>query len=189
MAGIVDLGIPPVPPLSYWEPETPSPLSPHNPFLSPPAVSPGSPRTDILPLLAASPSTVDRQTAPRSWLFAVALASPCAGTDLSPRFLNPRTPPLPPIMERGLQVQRRHSTMCSIPSSELEKMRHQSLFAVMATVQEKIRKEMNIEREEGLTGREKGWVHRYTTARKRRERRNIVRTKNFRVLKLVDVEV
>ncbi|KAF2440855.1 hypothetical protein P171DRAFT_446812 [Karstenula rhodostoma CBS 690.94] len=174
MIGIVDSDIPPVPPLSYWEPETPSPMSPHNPFLSPPAASPGSLKTLVSPILPASPLSVfDKQNAPRSWSFAVPLTSPRVGPDLSPRFLNPRTPPLPPIMRPGSRNERRRSTMCSVPSSEIDKMEHRSPYAMIATIQEKVRKEMKMEKKEEATGKDKSWIHRYNTVKQRRQRRNM----------------
>jgi hypothetical protein len=191
VTGIADSDAPPVPPLSYWEPETPSPVSPYNPFLSPPAVSPGSWRAVASPLLPSSPLSVfDRQTA-RSWSVGVPLPSPCAGLDLSPRFLNPRTPPLPPGKNSDnamLQEERRHSTLGPVPPGEMDKMKHPSLYTMIVAAQEKGIEEMQTRKEKTLMGRDKGWMHRYSTVKKRRERRDVVRMKGFRVLRQVDVQ-
>lgn len=184
MSGIVQSDIPPVPPLSYWEPETPSPMSPKTPFLSPLAISPGSLKTLVSPLRPSSPlSGFDKQAAPTLWSFAVPLPSPCAGRDLSPRFLNPRTPPLPPIMRPDSHSARRHSTKFSDPSSDVDKMKQQSLYSMIATVKEKVREEMKTGEELEMTDRDKSWTHRCNTGKKRRDKRNLVRMKSFQVLK------
>jgi hypothetical protein len=192
MTGIADSNIPPVPPLSYWEPETPSPMSPHNPFLSPPTVSPGSLRVVASPLLPASPLSVFDRQAAKSWSVAVPLRSPCAGLDLSPRFLNPRTPPLPPRRYPGtgtLQEEGSHSTMCSVSPGELDKLKHTPLYTMIVAFQVKMMEEMQTRKERTFTGRDKSWTHGYSTMQKRRERRKVVRMKGFRVLRQVDVQV
>lgn len=188
MPGAVDLDIPPVPSLSYWEPETPSPMSPYNPFLSPPAVGPVSPKTMGWALLSKhSLSVFDKQTVNRSWSFAVSSPSPHAGNDQSPRFLNPRTPPLPPITQ--LQNGRRHSIMCSVPSSELDEMKQQSLSATIAIAQGEIGKALTLRKERGMMRGEKSWIDRYNMMKKFRKRRNQVKMKSVQASKQVSVEM
>ncbi|KAL5388553.1 hypothetical protein PMIN06_009077 [Paraphaeosphaeria minitans] len=60
---------------------------------------------------------------------------------------------------------------------------------MIATAREKVRKEMTMEKEQEMMGRNKSWIHRYKTVKKRREKREIIRMKSFKVLKQVDVEV
>lgn len=106
--------VPPVPPLSYWDPETPSPFastssevspsSPMNPFLAPPK-SPTEQQhlfPKAAPLLPASPLSIfDSPLSPTAVTFLrTPTPSPTKATfllpaspDLSPRFLLPRSPP------------------------------------------------------------------------------------------------
>lgn len=80
MAGIGDSDIPPVPPLSYWEPDTPSPVSPHNPFLIPPRSGLDSPCPVASPLLPDSPLSIfDRQISPASSSSHFPRSSPLTG--------------------------------------------------------------------------------------------------------------
>ncbi|KAF2832558.1 hypothetical protein CC86DRAFT_377708 [Ophiobolus disseminans] len=108
---------PPVPPLSFWTPDTP--FSPINPFLIPPQTP--ATRAHALfppaaPLLPASPlSMFDRAVSPMSGLFVVSPMSPTLHSwipapvfgeqmvrfpvsPLTPHWLDPRTPPCVPGM-------------------------------------------------------------------------------------------
>jgi hypothetical protein len=101
-------GAPPVPSLSYWLPDTPSPFStilspksPTNPFLSPPAFCPYMLFLTAAPLIPLPPLSVFDQALSPTFLRSrsplpirttfLLPASPL----LSPRFLHPRTPPFP----------------------------------------------------------------------------------------------
>ncbi|OAL49152.1 hypothetical protein IQ07DRAFT_71804 [Pyrenochaeta sp. DS3sAY3a] len=106
-----DPNAPPIPPLSYWEPDTPSPMSTNNPFLSPPPVHLQSLFPVASPLLPSSPLSIfDSAISPTSNTFLGMRIPTPAGTtfllpatpsvQLTPRFLFPRTPPCPPKIHR-----------------------------------------------------------------------------------------
>lgn len=106
-----DPNAPPIPPLSYWEPDTPSPMSTYNPFLSPPPVHPLSLFPVASPLLPSSPlSMFDSAISPTSNAFLLTrtrtptrttfLLPATPSVQLTPRFLFPRTPPCPPNIHR-----------------------------------------------------------------------------------------
>jgi hypothetical protein len=117
--------IPPVPPLSYWDPDTPSPFasirsqispsSPTNPFLAPPepSVKQDHRFRKAAPLLPASPLSIfDSPMSPMAVTFLrTPTPSPIkasfllpASPGISPRWLFPRTPPPFPLRQRQASV-------------------------------------------------------------------------------------
>jgi len=150
--------IPPVPPLSYWDPDTPSPVasdrsevspsSPVNPFLAPPK-SPIEQQylfPKAAPLLPASPLSIfDSPMSPMAVTFLrTPTPSPTKATfllsaspDLSPRFLLPRSPPPCTMGKRRVSVydivkdisKRRGSVASMVRMQEMMKSEfYQSLF-------------------------------------------------------------
>ncbi|KAF2033738.1 hypothetical protein EK21DRAFT_85906 [Setomelanomma holmii] len=121
---------PPVPPLSYWLPDTPSPLtaissprhaqspvlplspaSPMNPFLVPPTRCNKSALFPIASsLLPASPLSIfDSAVSPNFLLSRTPTPTrifllPASPISLSPRFLFPRTPPCVPVIKTRRRV-------------------------------------------------------------------------------------
>jgi hypothetical protein len=132
MADIANLDTPPVPPISYWEPDTPdivvsplSPASPHNPF--PRAMFPMA-----SPVLPASPlSMFDRTVSPTT-----------------PSFLCPRTPLLPLRIQAERLVARRHFTMHSVQPGESEKAHYEKLQDVLKLIQTKVVAEMRMKKQD-----------------------------------------
>ncbi|KAF2134181.1 hypothetical protein P153DRAFT_409615 [Dothidotthia symphoricarpi CBS 119687] len=132
---------PPIPPLSYWDPDTPSPqavlqspTSPTNPFLTPPTprFNPHALFPMASPLLPASPLSIfDRTISPtqstllkaRSRLPSLALHPV---TPMTPRFLFPRTPPCPPFV-----VERKRSVV-ELVRVERERMRVEFYYFIAA---------------------------------------------------------
>ncbi|KAL1595937.1 hypothetical protein SLS60_009627 [Paraconiothyrium brasiliense] len=108
--------------------------------------------------------------------------------EMSPRFLNPRTAPLPPAVKDGRRGMggRRHSGVSCVLEEEPGRM---VLWEIVARVQERVREEMEMERERDNVGADKELDFGYNTVKKRRQRRNLVKTKAFHVLKHVTVEV
>ncbi|KAJ4301106.1 hypothetical protein N0V90_003196 [Kalmusia sp. IMI 367209] len=192
MTGIVDLGIPPVPPLSYWEPDTPSPVSPHNPFLSPPAAGPGSFYPAASPLLPASPLSIfDRRGSSTSSSFSFLRSSSVIGLELSPRFLNPRTPPLPPMKKSPIakiQKMRIHSTMCPVPQTDLESIKNEDLYDMLLAVREQVLEEMEGKKERELMGGDRSLVDLFSRGRKKRQRLDMVKKESFTVKKRIAVK-
>ena len=193
LAGPVDSEVPPIPSLSYWEPDTPSPMSPHNPFLSPALASPGSPKALASPLLPASPLSIFDLASTKSPSLLSHTSSPLIGPELSPHFLDPRMPPSPPTKgttSPAADYKRRYSrTRSVVPHGDREKRRHESIRDMLAAAQEKVLREMKETREDkDMSGENKSMIQYYIEVKKRRERRNIIRKKSFRVLKPVEAK-
>ncbi|KAF1950376.1 hypothetical protein CC80DRAFT_509722 [Byssothecium circinans] len=154
---------PPVPSVSYWETDTPepltSPLSPLNPFLSPPRRRSSVMElqfTTAVQLLPASPLSVfDRVISPSTPSFIVPRKHSLV---LSPRFLYPRTPPVPPLVQSqikgvGKEIRvdamrgRRHlASPCAATATMagLEEMHYQSMHEVLVAVRDQVLLEMEI---------------------------------------------
>ncbi|CAO2649156.1 Nn.00g101050.m01.CDS01 [Neocucurbitaria sp. VM-36] len=123
LLGPVSPSAPPVPSLSYWEPETPAPntapMSPCNPFLSPPLTGFAYDFHALFPLasplLPAPPLSIfDHAVSPTMNTFLLSRSpSPTRAMFLQPetptspmtsRFLFPRSPPCPPVSTRRPQI-------------------------------------------------------------------------------------
>ncbi|KAF2255193.1 hypothetical protein BU26DRAFT_514947 [Trematosphaeria pertusa] len=198
--GITDRDIPPVPPLSYWEPDTPepltSPLSPHNPFLFPPPLpSPSAGFPMASPILPASPLSIfDRAFSPMSPTFLFPRTPPMIPSEMSPRFLCPRTPPIPPSFQSIVeamqpQPQRRHSTMCSVPYSDTEKTRHQQQYEMLIALRDKLRMEREKKQGDRLMERAEVMGMQPETRlfmgnmMKKQERKRLMKRKSFEMVK------
>lgn len=130
----LDTDVPPLPPLSYFEPDTPSPppsptlpASPRShpiPGFSPTTTSPQSPYAygyqygDSPLSLSPSPRQAASLRSPRSPVHLFSCIPSCASSPMSPRFLFPRTPPVPPgpgfrhTLVRGAEGQEHASVGC-----------------------------------------------------------------------------
>ncbi|KAF2683291.1 hypothetical protein K458DRAFT_452793 [Lentithecium fluviatile CBS 122367] len=140
----IDLDAPPVPPLSFWEPDTPEALmppsssySPCNPFFYSPPHSPLSPNAlfpTASPVLPASPLSIfDRILSP-----------------MTPTFLFPRTPPLPLSLQKEMLMVRRHSTMCLMPQVDLEKIQYDGISEMSGAIRERVLMEVALKRQDAV---------------------------------------
>jgi hypothetical protein len=177
IADIANLDSPPVPPISYWEPDTPdivvSPLSlasPRNPFLYPhPSLSPRAMFPMASPVLPASPLSIfDRMISP-----------------MTPTFLCPRTSPLPLLIQAERLVARRYSTMRSVQSSELENARYEKLQNMLESIWTRVVAEMTLKKEEATTISNKGRLLglRKKTGSKQKEKTKVFRQKGAKIVK------
>lgn len=180
--------IPPVPPVSYWEPDTPSPAptptSPLNPFLSPPSAGREGSKWAASPILPASPLSMF-EYAPRRdsacSLLSLSLGAWKLGSqEISPRFMNPRTAPLPPTCEttgKGPRSEEKSGSLWRVGKGgvvrDLWIAVHDAGLAEMKTGKES---EMDTEIEK------KGFLMYYRKIKKDKERRGIVRTRSFHVV-------
>lgn len=186
----VEIEVPPVPAVSYWEPDTPSPVSPWNPFLFSPTRSPGSSREGGSPSVSTISKIMD---SPRS-LFSPRL-TPFVSPLVSPRFMNPRTPPAlphtatdiapapaPASASASTHSQRRHSTTSSIPNGDLQSRRHDSLRALLAGFQDKVLTEMKPRSTKEKEDCQDSHLSRYyNKVKTRRAHREAVRRKDFQI--------
>lgn len=76
-----------------------------------------------------------------------------------------------------------------VPHGDLEKRGHKSIRVMLVAAQEKVLREMKETKKNG-DGRDgnKGIMQYYIDVKERRERRNIIRTESFQVLKQLEVK-
>lgn len=146
LIGPISPNAPPVPSSSYWEPKTPSPnlapISPYNPFLSPPASTLAFDWHILFPLasplLPASPLSIfDHAVSPTMATFLFSCTpSPTkatfshpetAASPVTPRFLFPRSPPClpeqhsrrrPSVFEAGTTITQKKGSIVSLMADD-----------------------------------------------------------------------
>jgi hypothetical protein len=210
MIEFLDQEAPPVPPVSYWEPDTPEsptvPLSPRNPFLSPPPRNPKAHSLVLPPIQVGSPLSLpnnifdrfalDRFASPSTPSFLIPRR---ASVQMSPRFLYPRIAPVPPplqskMSELGMDIHRKRRSTLLISSqtvSDLENMQYQSMHEVLASVRDQVKREMERNREDIAAQKketrkcegEQREEKRPRTRSEEREWRRRIRQKKFTVLR------
>lgn len=180
-----ELDAPPVPVLSYWEPETPkgvtsplSPISPHNPFLySPSSTSPRAMFPTASPVLPASPLSIFGCLSPMtpSFLFPRTLPVP-----MSPRYNASRRQSVFTSRQDTQLVQRRHSAVWSATYTEPGQAPHESMSKILVAVREKIVTKMASKQKAGKP--KSTWS---VTGKKRTDTCTSSKRKGFKTMKQV----